>query len=376
MADAEEHSDDLPEAIGEHRVAGLRRRDGVGLLCEAAGDDPERPLLLRTLGPRWRLSTAAQERFRELASATRRAAHHGIARVAEVGEHGGLPFCVLDAGPSRCLDALLTELVDTTGARRPKEARRLGELLAGRRIDAAFEELWGSSWTDMSADLALPGARALEHAPDRPRARGPRPARGPPRRQGSAAAVRLRPRPPRLDQRRGRGRRPPDRPRFLAPRVLDGAPPTPASDLWSLGVLLCACCAAACRSRPTTRSGSPRQCAARSRRCRGSSTATSRARSARSCGSACARSRRAATRAPASWPRTSSASSPASRSAPACPARWLAASRTRASTRCASCRSRPPWPSSSPSSPCPAAATAASTARAGRRRLGQQARHR
>jgi WD40 repeat protein len=228
--------------VGPFRVVRALGRGGMGVVWLARDQRLGRRVALKLIDPEKLAAAGARERFQREAAATAALAHPNVVTLFEVGEHDGAPWVALEYIEG---DTLRERMVDDPPSLR--DALAIGRAIAGaltaahaagllhrdlkpanvilgrdgraRVVDFGLARRFGDTSPDIAPDLRVPdGApafRLTDHAP--PGGMPDVPDRDPPAAHESDAA---------------------GTPRYMAPEQWRREEPTPASDVWALGLLL------------------------------------------------------------------------------------------------------------------------------------------
>ena len=228
--------------VGPFRVVRVLGRGGMGVVWLARDQRLGRRVALKVIDPDKLAARGARERFQREASATAALAHPNVVTLFEVGEVDGAPWVALEYIEG---DTLRERIVDDPPALR--DALGIGRAIAGalaaahaagilhrdlkpanvilgrdgraRVVDFGLARRFGDTTPDIAPDLRVPdGAAPFRLAGLAPPGGMPElPTRPQPQASDSDAA---------------------GTPRYMAPEQWRREEPTPAADVWSLGLLL------------------------------------------------------------------------------------------------------------------------------------------
>src|SRR5581483_8136273 len=99
-----------PERLGDFRILRVIGRGGMGVVYEAEQVSLGRRVALKILPQALRLDPTRKARFEREARAAAKLHHTNIVPVFGVGEHGGVPYYVMQLIDGQGLDAVLAEL--------------------------------------------------------------------------------------------------------------------------------------------------------------------------------------------------------------------------------------------------------------------------
>jgi tetratricopeptide (TPR) repeat protein len=106
----------VPDRLGDCRIIREVGRGGMGIVYEAEQETLGRRVAVKVLTAQALLDPGQLRRFHREARAMARLHHTNIVPVFEVGEHDGLPYCVMEFIDGRGLDAVLREGGGQAGA--------------------------------------------------------------------------------------------------------------------------------------------------------------------------------------------------------------------------------------------------------------------
>lgn len=154
------------ERLGDFRIIREIGRGGMGVVYEAEQESLGRHVAVKVMSADLAASPADRERFQREAEAAARLYHTNIVPVFGVGQHGELPYYVMQFVDGVGLDTVLREATSTQRTEEQREPvdtalREAAERLFG--VDAGPPESSTRKWRNV-ADLGLQVARALDHA--------------------------------------------------------------------------------------------------------------------------------------------------------------------------------------------------------------------
>ncbi len=194
------------DLVSQYRIVRLEGRGGMGEVYLARDTRLGRRVALKVLAPRLWDSPEERERLLLEAQTTARFAHPHIVTLYEVGEHRGRPFLALEYLDGQTLRQRLAE--GTPGQR---EAARLALAIASALAEAHANDV---AHGDLKPEnILIPRDGRLRVVDFGLAWVG----------HGEGAS----------------GSSPGGTPAYLAPERRAGAPPSPASDVWALGLILC-----------------------------------------------------------------------------------------------------------------------------------------
>lgn len=139
----------FPERIGPYRVAGLIGQGGMGAVLEAHDERASgRRVAIKLLLQGREAPPAARQRFLREGASLAKVRHHNVVRVHEAGEHGGLPYLVLELVEGESLQSKLAR----SGPLQPEEVARIGASIADA-LQAAHDQ--GVLHRDLKPDNIL-----------------------------------------------------------------------------------------------------------------------------------------------------------------------------------------------------------------------------
>jgi len=95
---------EIPERLGDYRITGLLGRGGMGTVYEAFQETLEREVALKVLSPTYSADVTMRERFRIEARATASLHHEHIVPIYDFGEAGGVLFFAMEKVAGVSLD--------------------------------------------------------------------------------------------------------------------------------------------------------------------------------------------------------------------------------------------------------------------------------
>lgn len=95
---------EMPERLGDYRITGLLGRGGMGTVYEAFQETLEREVALKVLSPTFSADVTMRERFRTEARATASLHHENIVPIYDFGESGGVLFFAMERVAGVSLD--------------------------------------------------------------------------------------------------------------------------------------------------------------------------------------------------------------------------------------------------------------------------------
>lgn len=154
------------ERLGDFRIIREIGRGGMGVVYEAEQESLGRHVAVKMMSADLAASTADRDRFQREAEAAARLYHTNIVPVFGVGQHGELPYYVMQFVEGVGLDTLLRDATSTERTVEQRERvdtalREAAERLFG--VNAGPPESTTREWWNL-ADLGLQVARALDHA--------------------------------------------------------------------------------------------------------------------------------------------------------------------------------------------------------------------
>lgn len=154
------------ERLGDFRIIREIGRGGMGVVYEAEQESLGRHVAVKVMSADLAVSPADRERFQREAEAAARLYHTNIVPVFGVGQHGELPYYVMQFVDGVGLDTVLRQATSTQRTEEQREPvdtalREAAERLFG--VDAGPPESATQRWRNI-ADLGLQVARALDHA--------------------------------------------------------------------------------------------------------------------------------------------------------------------------------------------------------------------
>lgn len=163
LTEDERGDEHLPERLGEFRVLRLLGSGGMGVVYLARQDGLERDVVLKLIRPEQLYFPGMRERFRREVETVARLQHPGVVPILTVGESDGVPYFAME----RVRGRTLAEVIVALSHRSPAE-------LTGREFAGALAEdgapppgelprAFAGSWEAACLEVAEQVASTLEH---------------------------------------------------------------------------------------------------------------------------------------------------------------------------------------------------------------------